>query len=59
VIAGKKDQLIGRIQERYGMAREQAQREVDDFVRAMPAEDWPAPEEASGTASKARRAGQT
>jgi uncharacterized protein YjbJ (UPF0337 family) len=59
VVAGKKDQLIGRIQERYGMARDQAQREVDDFVRSMPAEDGPAPEEASGTAAgKARRAGQ-
>jgi len=58
VIGGKKDQLVGRIQERYGMAREQAQREVDDFVRAIPGEDLPAPEEASGTSSKARRAGQ-
>jgi len=58
VIGGKKDQLVGRIQERYGMAREQAQREVDDFVRAIPGEDMPAPEEASGTSSKARRAGQ-
>jgi len=62
VIAGKKDQLVGRIQERYGIAREQAQREVDDFVSTMPAGDWPAREEASGTsgtaAGKARRAGQ-
>ena len=34
-IAGKRDQLIGHIQERYGMAREQAQKEVDEFVRRM------------------------
>jgi uncharacterized protein YjbJ (UPF0337 family) len=59
VIAGKKDQLVGRIQERYGMAKDQAQREVDDFVRTMPAENWPAEEETSGTPGKARRAGQS
>jgi uncharacterized protein YjbJ (UPF0337 family) len=28
--------LIGRVQERYGYAREQAQREVDDFLRRQP-----------------------
>jgi len=35
VIAGKRDQLVGRIQERYGVTREQAQTEVDDYVRMM------------------------
>ena len=34
VIQGRKDQLIGKIQERYGMAREEAEKEVDDFLRA-------------------------
>jgi uncharacterized protein YjbJ (UPF0337 family) len=28
---GQKDQLIGRIQERYGYTRDVAEREVDDF----------------------------
>lgn len=28
-IAGKKDKLIGKVQERYGYARDQAEREVD------------------------------
>ncbi len=34
VIAGKKDQLIGKIQERYGIAREAAKQQVDEFSRA-------------------------
>jgi len=33
VIGGKKDQLVGKIQERYGYAKDQAEREVDDFSR--------------------------
>lgn len=32
-IGGKKDQLIGKIQERYGIARDEAERQVDDFLR--------------------------
>ncbi len=31
VIAGKKDQLVGRIQERYGVAKDDAQRQVDEW----------------------------
>jgi len=31
VIAGKRDQLIGTIQERYGIAKEEAQKQVDDW----------------------------
>ena len=38
VIAGKRDQLVGRIQERYGITREQAQTEVDNYVRTMGSE---------------------
>jgi uncharacterized protein YjbJ (UPF0337 family) len=33
VIAGKRDQLIGKIQERYGIAKEEAACQVDDFSR--------------------------
>lgn len=29
VINGKQDQLVGRIQERYGIAKDEAQRQVD------------------------------
>jgi uncharacterized protein YjbJ (UPF0337 family) len=30
---GKRDELSGKIQERYGCAKEQAEREVDEFVK--------------------------
>jgi len=33
VIAGKRDQLIGRVQEVYGQAREEVERDVDEFQR--------------------------
>jgi uncharacterized protein YjbJ (UPF0337 family) len=35
VIAGQKDQLVGRVQERYGIAKDQAQREVDDWGKTQ------------------------
>jgi len=31
VIAGRRDQLVGAIQKRYGIAREEAERQVQDF----------------------------
>jgi uncharacterized protein YjbJ (UPF0337 family) len=31
VIAGKRDQLLGKIQERYGIVREAAERELREF----------------------------
>ncbi len=33
-LSGKKDQLVGKIQERYGITREQAEREADEWARA-------------------------
>ena len=30
--AGKKEQIIGKIQQRYGIAKEKAEKEVDDFI---------------------------
>jgi len=39
VIAGEKDQLIGRIQERYGIAKEEAHRQVDQWLANMRKED--------------------
>jgi uncharacterized protein YjbJ (UPF0337 family) len=32
---GKRDELAGRIQERYGYAKEQAEREADEFARGL------------------------
>jgi uncharacterized protein YjbJ (UPF0337 family) len=34
VINGQRDQLIGRIQERYGIAKDDAQRQVDAWSEA-------------------------
>jgi uncharacterized protein YjbJ (UPF0337 family) len=35
VIAGKKDQLVGKIQERYGIAKDEAEKQVDEFNRTV------------------------
>jgi uncharacterized protein YjbJ (UPF0337 family) len=35
VIAGKKDILIGRLQQRYGYERDRAERDVDDYIRTL------------------------
>jgi uncharacterized protein YjbJ (UPF0337 family) len=32
-LAGRRDELIGKIQERYGYQRDQAEREVDAAIR--------------------------
>ena len=34
-LMGKKDQLVGRVQERYGYTKDQAEREVDDWSRGV------------------------
>lgn len=33
-IAGKRDQLVGRVQERYGLAKEEAERQVNEWERS-------------------------
>jgi uncharacterized protein YjbJ (UPF0337 family) len=37
VAAGKRDQIVGRIQERYGLAREEAERQMQEFEKAYKA----------------------
>lgn len=49
-MSGKKDELVGKIQERYGISREEAQREADEWVRDARFED-----EVGSTAAKANR----
>jgi uncharacterized protein YjbJ (UPF0337 family) len=39
MVNGKKDQLVGRIQERYGIAKEEAERQVDEFSRTYGTDD--------------------
>ncbi|MGB2886060.1 MAG: CsbD family protein [Candidatus Acidiferrales bacterium] len=38
IIAGRRDQLIGLLQERYGIAREEAEKQADDFVTYLSAD---------------------
>ena len=38
MIAGSKDKVVGRLQERYGIAKEETQRQLDDWLKiAVPA----------------------
>jgi uncharacterized protein YjbJ (UPF0337 family) len=34
-IAGKRDQLAGKLQEKYGYAKEQVERELDEFTKML------------------------
>lgn len=38
-IAGKKDVLAGLIQERYGVAKEEAEKQADEWLRAQKVSD--------------------
>jgi uncharacterized protein YjbJ (UPF0337 family) len=35
MIAGKRDQLIGKLQVRYGIAKEEAAKQVDEFADSL------------------------
>lgn len=35
VIAGRRDQLIGKIEERYGVAKDDARKQTDAWMKAM------------------------
>ena len=39
VIRGRRDQLIGKIQERYGIVKQEAEKQVDEFARAFRSEE--------------------
>ena len=39
VIDGRRQQLVGKIQERYGLARDAAESQADEFVRSLKEED--------------------
>jgi uncharacterized protein YjbJ (UPF0337 family) len=39
-LEGHQDQLVGKIQERYGIAREEAEKQIDTF-RAANKDLWP------------------
>ena len=35
VIEGRREQLVGKIQERYGVARDDAERRADSWIRSL------------------------
>jgi uncharacterized protein YjbJ (UPF0337 family) len=35
IVEGKRNQLAGRLQERYGYEKEQAEKEIDEFARSL------------------------
>lgn len=41
VIAGKRDQLVGKIQESYGVSKDEAEKQVDTFGDAFRDDDFP------------------
>ena len=55
VIDGRRQQLVGKLQERYGTARDEAERQADEFVKSMKT----MPDETSAyETERARRAGR-
>ena len=55
VIGGKREQLVGRIQERYGIAKDEAEKQVDEFTKGLKQDQ--AAQQAGD--DKAYRAGKT
>jgi uncharacterized protein YjbJ (UPF0337 family) len=39
LIAGKRDKLVGKLQERYGIAKEEAEKQSDEWIRLVVVED--------------------
>lgn len=52
VINGRRQQLVGKIQQHYGIAREEAEKQADDFAKNLRAVDETAER-------KARRVGRS
>jgi uncharacterized protein YjbJ (UPF0337 family) len=38
LMAGKKDRIVGKLQERYGFAKDQAEAELDQYIASMDSE---------------------
>jgi uncharacterized protein YjbJ (UPF0337 family) len=47
-IRGKKDQLVGRLQERYGLAKDQAEHQIDEFTHSLAEVDIDDPRKVRG-----------
>ncbi len=35
MIAGKRDQLVGKLQKRYGIEKEEAEKDIDNFTKTI------------------------
>ena len=55
VIAGKRDQLVGKIQERYGIAKDVAEKQVEEFNHSY---DTAYDRETAAERERARTAGK-
>jgi uncharacterized protein YjbJ (UPF0337 family) len=51
MLSGKKDEFVGKLQERYGITKEQAEREADEWASAARAETAGPSYTATGTAA--------
>jgi uncharacterized protein YjbJ (UPF0337 family) len=36
MLEGKKDELVGKIQERYGVLKDEAEKQVDEWIAKLP-----------------------
>jgi uncharacterized protein YjbJ (UPF0337 family) len=36
MLAGKKDALVGKLQERYGILKEEAEKQIDEWLSKLP-----------------------
>lgn len=39
VVAGKKEKLVGKLQQRYGIAKEEAEKQIDRWVEVVVVEE--------------------
>jgi len=60
-IQGKRHQLVGLVEERYGIAKDLAEKEVDEFSRSLHDVDVPERRKARkpGASGRARRMGKS
>jgi uncharacterized protein YjbJ (UPF0337 family) len=58
VLSGRKDQLVGLVQERYGIARDEAERQVDEFGNSF-SDDNAAQREEDNRRERTRTAGSS
>jgi uncharacterized protein YjbJ (UPF0337 family) len=58
VIDGKREQFVGRLQERYGILKEEAEKQVDEFAKTLDAENAAEKREERREAGRTRAAGQ-